>query len=96
MLKALYDYARQNDLVLPAGFVQKTVKAYIWLSAKGTFLDVTEGGTFPCPDIGSLANGPDKCNPLAEKRSVIFPDIPTSKSGGDGPDHQCGPGPHES
>ena len=29
MLKALYDYARQNDLVLPAGFVQKTVKAYI-------------------------------------------------------------------
>ena len=81
MLKALYDYARQNDLVLPAGFVQKTVKAYIWLSAKGTFLDVTEGGTFPCPDIGSLANGPDKCNPLAEKRSVIFPDIPTSKSG---------------
>ena len=81
MLKALYDYALQNDLVLPAGFVQKTVKAYIWLSAKGIFLDVTEGGTLPCPDIGSLANGPDKCNPLAEKRSVVLPETPTPKSG---------------
>lgn len=80
MLKALYDYALQNGLVLPTGFVQKTVKAYIWLSAKGTFLDVTQGATLPCPDIGSLANGPDKCNPLAEKRSVVLPKSSTPKS----------------
>lgn len=81
MLKALYDYALQNNLVLPAGFVQKTVKAYIWLSTDGALLDVTEGGTLPCPDIGSLANGPDKCNPLAEKRSVILSEAQTLKSG---------------
>lgn len=81
MLKALYDYALQNDLVLPAGFVQKTVKSYIWLSAKGTFLDVTEGGTLPYPDIGSSSRSTDKCNPLTEKRSVVFPENPTPKSG---------------
>lgn len=81
MLKALYDYALQNDLVLPAGFVQKTVKAYIWLSAKGTFLDVTEGGTLPYPDIGSSSRSTDKCNPLTEKRSVVLPENPTPKSG---------------
>lgn len=80
MLRALYDYALQNDLILPAGFVQKPVKAYIWLSANGTFSGVTEGATLPCPDIGSLANGPDKCNPLAEKRSVVLPEAPTPKS----------------
>lgn len=27
-----------------------------------------------CPDIGSLANGKEKCNPIVEKRSVIFKD----------------------
>ena len=81
MLKALYDYALQNDLVLPAGFVQKPVKAYIWLSKKGAFVDVTQGETLPCPDIGSLAKGPDRCNPLAEKRSVVFPETQTPKSG---------------
>ena len=80
MLKALYDYAIQNDLILPAGFVQKPVKAYICLSIKGAFLNVIEGATLPCPDIGSLANGPDKCNSLAEKRSVILPETPTPKS----------------
>ncbi len=80
MLRALYNYALQNDLILPTGFVQKTVKAYIWLSAEGDFLEAAEGETIPCPDIGSLANGPDKCNPLAEKRSVIVPETPTLKS----------------
>ena len=27
-----------------------------------------------CPDIGSLANGKEKCNPIVEKRAVIFKD----------------------
>lgn len=82
MLKALYDYALQNHLILPAGYVLKPVKAYIWLSAGGKFLDVqlTEGESVPCPDIGSLANGTDKCNALAEKRSVVLPETPTVKS----------------
>lgn len=80
MLKALYDYALQNHLILPAGFVQKNVKAYLWLSAKGTFLDATEGEMLPCPDIGSLAQSPYKCNPLVERRLVVLPDIPTTKS----------------
>ena len=82
MLKALYDYALENHLILPAGYVLKSVKAYLWLSAGGKFLDVqlTEGEPVPCPDIGSLANGTDKCNALAEKRSIVLPETPSVKS----------------
>lgn len=75
MLKALYDYAITNQLTLPPGFVKKTIKAYICISASGQFLDIKMAGKEPvcCPDIGSLANGTDKSNVLAEKRKVLFP-----------------------
>ena len=75
MLKALYDYGIRNALALPPGFVKKKIRAYICLSESGKFLCIElccKDETQICPDIGSLANGPDKCNPLAEKTSVIL------------------------
>ena len=61
MLKALYDYAVQNGLTLPPGFVNKKLRAYILLSASGDYLGIeTAEDTLPCPDVGSLANGKDK------------------------------------
>lgn len=77
MLKALYDYAMKNNLVLPPGYSNKTIKAYVSLSKKGEFLGIILGDDTPvlCPDIGSLANGKEKCNPIVEKRSVIFKDL---------------------
>lgn len=74
MLKAFYDYAIRNDLVLPPGYSNKTIQAYVSLSREGEFLGIILGDDIPvlCPDIGSLANGKEKCNPIVEKRSVIF------------------------
>ena len=68
MLKALYDYALREDLILPAGYVKKNVRAYVSLSKDGKFLDIMPGQEekVPCPDIGSMANSGDKCNVLAE------------------------------
>lgn len=82
MLKALYDYADKHRLVPPLGYVEKSVKAYVSLSMYDEdFAEIEMGGekNVLCPDIGSLANGKDKCNVLAEKRSVIFSDTPTAK-----------------
>lgn len=75
MLKALYDYGIRNALALPPGFVKKNIRAYICLSESGRLLCIelcSKDETQICPDIGSLANGPDKCNPLREKTSVIL------------------------
>ena len=82
MLKALYDYARRMNLMLPAGYAEKAIKAFLCLTGDGRFAGVRmdEGNLFRCPDIGSLANGTDKSNLLAEKYSVIFPPEPTPKS----------------
>lgn len=83
MLKALYDYADKHHLVPPPGFVEKPVKAYVSLSTDSAdFAEIEMGGeqNVLCPDIGSLANGKDKCNVLAEKRSVIFTETSTAKS----------------
>ena len=82
MLKALYDYARRMNLMLPAGYAEKAIKAFVCLTGDGRFAGVRmdEGNLFRCPDIGSLANGTDKSNLLAEKYSVIFPPEPTPKS----------------
>lgn len=82
MLKALYDYAMREGLTLPAGYVNKTIRAYIVLSADGEYIGLEEGGPLavPAPDIGSLANGKDKSNVLLEKRSVVIPEEPTLKS----------------
>lgn len=76
MLKAFYDYAVKNNLVLPPGYSNKTIKAYISLSREGEFLGIILGDDAPvlCPDIGSLANGKEKCNPIVEKKSVIIKD----------------------
>ncbi len=81
MLKALYDYARRMNLTLPAGYAEKTIKAFVCLTKDGRFAGVRmdEGNVFRCPDIGSLANGMDKSNLLAEKCGVIFPPQPTPK-----------------
>lgn len=75
MLKALYDYACRNSLILPAGFVRKNVRAYVLLDGNGNYVGVLSGSgdNVPCPDIGSLAHGPDKCNAMAEKRDILFP-----------------------
>lgn len=74
MLKALYDYGVRNGLALPPGFVNKQIRAYIRLTADGSYLGLEqcEDELLPCPDIGSLANSPDKCNLLAEKCSIIL------------------------
>lgn len=74
MLKALYDYGVRNGLALPPGFVNKPIRAYIRLTASGDYLGLEqcENESLPCPDIGSLANSPDKCNLLAEKSSIIL------------------------
>lgn len=74
MLKALYDYAVRERLILPAGYVKKNVRAYVSLAKDGRFLGIIPGGEkVPCPDIGSMANSTDKCNVFAEKRSILFP-----------------------
>ena len=74
MLKALYDYGVRNGLALPPGFVNKQIRAYIRLTADGDYLGLEqcEDELLPCPDIGSLANSPDKCSLLAEKCSIIL------------------------
>ena len=74
MLKALYDYGIRNGLALPPGFVNKSIRAYLVLSGTGDFLGIEQcdNEVLPCPDIGSLANGPDKSNVLAEKLSVVL------------------------
>lgn len=74
MLKALYDYGIRNRVAVPPGFMRKAIRAYISLSAEGAYLGVLTCSEEiqVCPDVGSLANGPDKCNPLAEKMGVIL------------------------
>lgn len=76
MLKALYDYAVKNDLALPPGFVNKSIRAYILLAEDGHYLGIEqcEDEVLPCPDIGSMANSKDKCNILAEKLSCVVVD----------------------
>ena len=82
MLKELYDYALENDLILPAGFVKKQVHAYVLLAKDGKFLGIMPGQEekVPCPDIGSMAKREDKCNVLAGKRSILFPSEDTPKA----------------
>lgn len=73
MLKPLYDYAMRYQLLPPPGMVKKTVKAWVCLGANGTFLGVRQDGEdeYFCPDIGSLANGKDKCNVLVENTRLF-------------------------
>ncbi|NLB80697.1 MAG: type I-C CRISPR-associated protein Cas8c/Csd1 [Clostridiaceae bacterium] len=74
MLKEIYDYGRKAKIASAAGFKLKNVKAYISLSAKGEFvaIDAAPEEKQLCPDIGSMANGRDKCNILVEKADIVF------------------------
>lgn len=74
MLKALYDYGIKNGVSIPPGFTFKKIRAYIDLSSDGSFIGIEkcDDESQICPDIGSLANSPDKCNPLAEKAEIIL------------------------
>ena len=82
MLKALYEYAQRMNLTLPAGYADKTIKAFLCLTRTGQFVGLRLDGVVPfrCPDIGSLANGKDKSNLLVEKRSVVLPGEPSLKN----------------
>lgn len=79
MLKALYDYGVRQNLTQPPGFSGKTVKAYISLSEDDDHVSIYLGDkeSVLCPNIGSLAQGRDKCNILVEKRSIVVPDAAT-------------------
>ena len=82
MLNALYQYAVERQLALPVGFVAKTVKAFLCLGADGRFLGLerSDGRPYAAPDIGSLANGTSRCNPLVEKAGIVVPEAPGAKS----------------
>ena len=74
MLNELYRYAVQSGLAALPGYKEKLVKAYIRLTAAGEFAGIDDGGPekVPCPDIGSAANGTDKCNFLVEKAEIVL------------------------
>ena len=87
MLEALYDYGLRRQLTLPPGFIEKTVKAYISLSEDNDHVSIYLGDDeqLLCPDMGSLAQGRDKCNVLVEKRSIVIPDAPVDGASGNAP-----------
>lgn len=87
MLKALYDYAIRENLILPPGYSKKDIHAYVSLSKDGQFLGIVPctSGKVICPDIGSKANSTSKCNVIAEKRSILFP---SDVAGSDGKSEQ--------
>ena len=64
MLNALYQYAVEQQLALPVGFVLKTVKAFLCLTADGRFLglELSDDRAYAAPDIGSLANGTNRAS----------------------------------
>ncbi len=76
MLEALYQYAKDHQLIAIPGFKPKKVKYYISFSENGDFIgmdQVEDDAPLPmCPDIGSLANGTTKSNIIAEKAEVIL------------------------
>lgn len=84
MLEALYDYAINKSLVFKPGFQRRNIKYYISFSSDGNFisLDLVEDNAEKpiCPDIGSLANSPSKCNIIAEKAEVIL-NLPKQQDG---------------
>lgn len=72
MLRELYDYAAAHQLAVRPGFKPKTPKAYVCLGRQGQLLGIDPPPAEPvlCPDIGSAAQGPTKCNPLVEKAFI--------------------------
>lgn len=74
MLKALYDYARNNQLTAVPGFKNRAVDAYISLDREGNFLDIVPAAVKKvfAPDLGSTANGTQKCNILISKAEYVL------------------------
>jgi len=74
LLSELYEYAKSNGFAALPGYKEKLVKAYIRLTESGEFAGIDSGGPekVPCPDIGSTANGTDKCNFLVEKAEIVL------------------------
>jgi len=74
MLNELYQYALKKQLASRPGFKPKNVKAYILLSKNGEFIgfDPAPPDKVMCPDIGSVAQGQDKCNILVEKAQIVL------------------------
>lgn len=76
MLQELYEYALSNQLAAQPGFKPKKLRAYVCLGLHGEFLgiDPAPDGEVYCPDMGSAAQGPSKCNVLVEKRQIPLSD----------------------
>lgn len=72
MLQELYEYAVSNHLAARPGFKLKKPKAYVCLGKDGRFLGIDPEPQEPvlCPDMGSAAQGPAKCNIIVEKRNI--------------------------
>lgn len=72
MLYELYEYAITHQLAARPGFKPKRIKAYVCLGLHGEFLGVDPGPEMSviCPDMGSMAQGSNKCNVFVEKRLI--------------------------
>lgn len=74
MLNELYRYAKEHHVPYRAGFVAKRPQAYLWMTRDGEFQDIVPVGEDTdevlVPDIGSLANSTECCNPLIEKACI--------------------------
>jgi len=74
LLSELRRVALRSGLAVLPGYKDKLVKAYILLTHTGQCAGIDLGGDerTPCPDIGSAANGTDKCNFLVEKADIVL------------------------
>ena len=76
MLNELYRYAVDHGVPYRAGFVAKKPDWYLWITGDGKFQDILPAGEnieeVLTPDVGSLANGTEYCNPLIEKASILL------------------------
>ena len=43
-------------------------------------MELSDDRAYAAPDIGSLANGTNRCNPLVEKSSIVVPEAASAKS----------------
>lgn len=74
MLKEIYNYGIKAKISSPVGFKEKSIKAYVLLDKHGEFIaiDAASKEKQLCPDIGSMAQGRDKCNVLVEKAEIVL------------------------
>lgn len=74
LLRELYDYAVRENLTAIPGFKKRTVDAYISLDKDGNFIGIvpSESKKVFAPDLGSTANGTQKCNILISKAEYVL------------------------